>query len=49
MSDALSLIAELRRRDVIRMPFKAVLVKWGMPGRRAEQYAAAGDGDAIHG
>jgi len=24
-------VAELRRRDVIRMAFKAVLVKWGMP------------------
>jgi len=49
MSNARSLIAELRRRNVISMAFKAILVKWGMPDRRAEHYAAAGDGDVIHG
>jgi len=49
MSNARSLIAELRRRSVIRMAFKAILEEWGIPDRRAEHYRAAGDGDVVHG
>ena len=49
MSNARSLTAELRRRNVIRIAFKAIFVKWGIPDRRAEHYPAAGDGDVVHG
>jgi hypothetical protein len=49
MSNARSLIAELRRRNVTRMAFKAIPVRWGILDRRAEHYRAAGDGDVIHG
>jgi len=42
-------MSNVRRRNVIRMAFKAILVKWGIPDRRAEHCQVTRDRDAIHG
>ena len=49
MSNARSLIAELSRLSVIRMAFKPILLKGGIPDSRCEHCPAAGDGDVVHG